>query len=538
MGDLIDIQQRATRYRTMRDEAGATVVTVRREGVERAVRVDSRSRTIAAIAYPAWDPPAVGAGSVTRDEVERFVDSHGTFMRPATVALLARRFAEGGRAIDADHDRQPGAAMLEQTRIVQPGDAAFPEYAGSWAVALHVHRDDVWKRVERGGRGDSAGLAGLSIDVVTTFRDVDVEVEGLGVFTFGEFIDPEPLYLSMVGRPSTGEAFRAERAERTSEELHTMSDASNPTTPAESGSPAQDDDEKLWTRIVRMVRKDPARLARIERVQRAHMSLQECFQSMEANHMWNGVMSALWHHAWELFDDRELDEQGLRDALVDALHQAAELLEKKLSAEAVQTMRAERAEGGVSLVEAAVERVRRAGKVISSKNMKRLESARDAITEVIDSAGAEGAQRASGESGRPASVDGAVQGAEAAQRNGDTQEDPVNDDVKKAIDGISGTLEKLGSEIAAIRAERAVESGAAPKVESADEPPKDEALVAIRALSTKVDGLAADVAALRGRPAQRQGGEPEDTAGRQVRTEADGVVTIDGVSWDLGQFGV
>lgn len=152
--------------------------------VDVAIRsVDREARIVRGLVYnPPWDPEQ--GAVVSREEFERHVDSHGTFMTPDDLRHAAHRFIAVSRGIDVNHNKVAGAGTVIESMIVRSGGEGWPSPEGilpegAWVMACKVEDDEVWNRVLRGQDDPNAedGLTGYSVYLYVQFEDRAVEVD-------------------------------------------------------------------------------------------------------------------------------------------------------------------------------------------------------------------------------------------------------------------------------------------------------------------------------------------------------------------------
>lgn len=143
--------------------------THRRYGI-RVVRTDATKRIVYGEVYVPFDPVEGKVYSV--DDINKFVDTWGTFMTRATLEDLAHQFAMWRGYIDRMHDRRTMAGQMVESFIVRDGDPEFTP--GAWAMGVKVVDDKVWAEVQAGV------LTGFSIDILAARAPHMIQVEGQG----------------------------------------------------------------------------------------------------------------------------------------------------------------------------------------------------------------------------------------------------------------------------------------------------------------------------------------------------------------------
>lgn len=81
------------------------------------------------------------------------VDTQGDWAEAPEIEKAAHGFlkASAQHNIDKQHDFVPAGAFVAESWITKQGDPLFPnEPAGSWAVAIKVEDDELWKQVKTG----------------------------------------------------------------------------------------------------------------------------------------------------------------------------------------------------------------------------------------------------------------------------------------------------------------------------------------------------------------------------------------------------
>jgi hypothetical protein len=97
------------------------------------------------------------------------LDSHGEFMLPEDIELMAHRFMklELGTSIDTGHDNVPNGSYPIESFIARRGD---PDYTpGAWVLGVKVPDDDIWMQVKSGK------LNGFSFQSLVKAKEVEVE---------------------------------------------------------------------------------------------------------------------------------------------------------------------------------------------------------------------------------------------------------------------------------------------------------------------------------------------------------------------------
>lgn len=97
------------------------------------------------------------------------LDSHGEFMLPEDIELMAHRFMklELGTSIDTQHDNVPNGSYPIESFIARDGD---PDYTpGAWVLGVKVPDDNIWRMVKSGI------LNGFSFQGLVKAKEMEVE---------------------------------------------------------------------------------------------------------------------------------------------------------------------------------------------------------------------------------------------------------------------------------------------------------------------------------------------------------------------------
>lgn len=105
-------------------------------------------------------------------------DADGEFMRADEIEKMAYAFMKSMKmdAVDTHHsqENEEGCCVIESF-IARKGDPDFIE--GAWVVGIHVDRDDIWEKVDKGE------LNGFSMEAWVKREEKDVELEVPPVLT-------------------------------------------------------------------------------------------------------------------------------------------------------------------------------------------------------------------------------------------------------------------------------------------------------------------------------------------------------------------
>lgn len=201
------------------------------------------------VAYPALRVPEEGPVP-TADAASR-IDSYRTWMDPATLERLAHDFVRYGRRADSDHDHADIGEIVESF-VTREALGDYP--ADVWVARVLVKDPETAARVE------SEELTGFSIEVVAGMEKVTLDVEGVGAVKTGRFVDPLPLFLSLVERPAIGIPFASvEEGDPEARSLHARSEpeprvthlvrCAHPQTETEEPMPNEHESESTKTEV-------------------------------------------------------------------------------------------------------------------------------------------------------------------------------------------------------------------------------------------------------------------------------------------------
>jgi hypothetical protein len=97
------------------------------------------------------------------------LDTHGEFMTPEDIELMAHRFMklDLGAVIDTNHDNNPNGSYPIESFIAREGD---PDYTpGAWVLGVKVPDDSIWRMVKSGE------LNGFSFQSLVKAKEVEVD---------------------------------------------------------------------------------------------------------------------------------------------------------------------------------------------------------------------------------------------------------------------------------------------------------------------------------------------------------------------------
>ena len=189
------------------------------------LRADIAAKIVKGEVYPPFSPDSDHEYDVA--EVQRHVDTWGTFVRPKTLEKLAQDYLQFYRNVDKMHDRTTRAGDPVES-FIAPADSK-DNTPGSWVMAVKVS-DAVWPMVEQ------RKLTGFSIDVLARRVPTWVRVKGEGklpdlsgavgpgvppreavvrgsaILRMDELVDIQPNFVSLVDRAANRRSFEMRSA--------------------------------------------------------------------------------------------------------------------------------------------------------------------------------------------------------------------------------------------------------------------------------------------------------------------------------------